>query len=98
MKSNLSKITSPKKQVAKDLKSTSPKNQVEKMKLKDLQSTSPKKHVETLLENNIVIPQQDFTSLKTNETFDEFILFKQEYMSHPNNQKKFLSQKMMMCY
>ena len=29
-KSNLSKITSPKKQVAKDPRSTSPKNQVEK--------------------------------------------------------------------
>ena len=87
LKSNLSKITSPKKQVAKDPKSTSPKNQFEKMKLKDPQSTSPKKHVETVLENNIVIPQQKFTSLKTNEMFDEFIIFKQEFMSNPENQK-----------
>ena len=68
------------------------------MKLHNPKTTSPKKHVETLLENNIVIPQQDFISLKTKKTFDEFILFKQEYMSHPNNKKKFLSQKMMMCY
>ena len=88
LKSNLSKITSPKKQVSKDPKSTSPKNQVEKMKLKDSQSTSPKKHVETVLENNIVIPQQKITSLKTNEMFDEFIKFKQEFMSNPENQKK----------
>ena len=98
LKSNLSKITSPKKQVSKDPKSTSPKNQVEKMKLKDPQSTSPKKHVETVLENNIVIPQQKITSLKTNEMFDEFIKFKQEFMSNPENHKKILRQKMMMCY
>ena len=87
-KSNLSKITSPKKQVAKDPKSTSPKNQIEKMKLKDPQSTSPKMHVETFLEKNIVIPQQDFPSSKTNEMFDEFISFKQEYMSNPEHQKQ----------
>ena len=68
------------------------------MKLKDPKTTSRKKQVETLLESNIVIPQQDFTSLQTNETFDEFILFKQEFMSNPENQKQFLRQKMMMCY
>ena len=68
------------------------------MKLHNPKTTSPKNHVETLLENNIVIPQQDFTSLKTNETFDEFILFKQEFMSNAKNQKKILRQKMMMCY
>ena len=96
MKPKVPKTTSPKK--TKVSKTTSPKKQVEKMKPKVPKTTSPKKQVGTLLENNIVIPQQDFTSLKTNETFDEFILFKQEYMSHPNNQKKFLSQKMMMCY
>ena len=79
-------------------KTTSPKKQVEKMKPKVPKTTSPKKQVGTLLENNIVIPQQDFTSLKTNETFDEFILFKQEFMSNPENQKKFLRSKMMMCY
>ena len=58
------------------------------MKLKDPKTTSPKKQVITILKNNIVIPQQDFTSLKTNETFDEFILFKQEFISNPENQKK----------
>ena len=51
------------------------------------------KAIETLLENNIVIPQQDFTSLKTNETFDEFILFKQEFMLNPDNQKQILTSK-----
>ena len=57
------------------------------MKPKVQKTTSPKKQVETHLEKNIVIPQQDFTSLKTNETFDDFIIFKQEYMTHPDNQK-----------
>ena len=93
MKPNLSKTTSRKKQVAKVPKSTSPKKQVEKMKLKDPKTTSPEKQVETLLENNIVIPQQDFTSFKINETFDEFILFRQEFMSNPDNQKNSYVQK-----
>jgi len=104
-KSNLSKVISSKKQVAKK----SPKNQSEKMKLKDPQptlpnpiekrklkdpqSTSPKIQVETYFENNIDIPQQDFPSSKTNEMFDEFISFKQEYMSNPENQKKILMSK-----
>ena len=57
------------------------------LKPKVQKTTSPKKQVETHLEKNIVIPQQDFTSLKTNETFDDFIIFKQEYMTHPDNQK-----------
>ena len=68
------------------------KPKVQKTTSTDIVS-SPKKHVETLLEKNIAIPQHDFTSLKSNETFDDFILFKQEYMTHPDNQKKNLKSK-----
>ena len=63
------------------------KPKVQKTTSMDIVS-SPKKYVEILLENNFIIPQNDFTSLKSNETFDDFILFKQEYMNHPDNQKK----------
>ena len=63
------------------------KPKVQKTKSTDIVSSS-KKHVKSILEKNIVIPQYDFTSLKSNETFDDFILFKQEYMNHPDNQKK----------
>ena len=52
-----------------------------------------KKHVETFLKKNIVIPQHDFTSIKSNETFDDFILFKQEFMNIPDNQKQNLKSK-----
>ena len=63
------------------------KPKVQKTTSMDIVS-SPKKYVEILLENNFIIPQNDFTSLKSNETFDDFILFKQEYMNRPDNQKK----------
>ena len=68
MKPKVPKTTSPKKRVEKMKpkvpKNTSPKTQVEKMKPKVPKTTSPKKQVENLLENNIAIPQQYFTSLK----------------------------------
>ena len=64
------------------------KPKVQKTTSMDIVS-SPKKYVEILLENNFIIPQNDFTSLKSNETFDDFILFKQEYMNRPDNQKKY---------
>ena len=56
-------------------------------------SKKKEKHVETLLEKSIVIPQHDFTSIKSNETFDDFILFKQEFMNIPDNQKQNLNSK-----
>ena len=90
----------------KNLTSTSTKIRIKNVLKPKVQKTtstdivsSPKKHVETLLENNIVIPKHDFTSLKSNETFDDFILFKQKYMNHPDNSKnKFLSPKMTIFY
>ena len=98
MKPNLSKTTLPKKQVSKVPICTSPKNQVEKMKLHNPKTTSPKKHVETLLENNIVIPQQDFTSLKKMKRLMSSFYLSKNSCRILKIKNKFLCQKMMMCY
>ena len=99
------KFLNPNKKL-KYLTSISPSNKIKnvmKPKVKkttstDIISSSKKKHVETVLAKNIVIPQIFSIPMKSNETFDYFILYKKEFMNNPENQKKITCPNMIIFY